>query len=150
MCSRNSNSHSTRNIININARLGTESNLLIAQFILLLGKPTVKYRYGVSPDHPEVKNVITQFTNLLRDPRCGFYGNVSVGTDVTLDQLLSNYSAVVLAYGADADRSLGVQGEDSRGFLSARRFVGWYNGLPEDVNLEVDLSSHTAVIIGHG
>ena len=116
---------------------------------------TVQYcinscRYGVSPDHPEVKNVITQFTNLLRDPRCRFYGNVSVGTDIALDQLLSSYSAVVLAYGADADRRLGVPGEESQGFLSARRFVGWYNGLPEDADLEVDLSCRTAVIIGHG
>ena len=56
----------------------------------------------------------------------------------------------MLAYGADTDRKLGIPGEDSQGFLSARRFVGWYNGLPEDVNLDVDLSSQTAVIIGQG
>ena len=107
-------------------------------------------RYGVAPDHPEVKNVIAQFTNLLQDARCSFYGNVSVGSHVSLSDLLGNYSGLVLAYGADADRRLGVPGEDSRGFLSARRLVGWYNGIPEDASLEVDLSCHTAVIIGHG
>ena len=33
---------------------------------------------------------------------------------------------------------LNVPGEDLPGFYSARKFVGWYNGLPEhaDVSLE--------------
>ncbi|KAI6649341.1 hypothetical protein LOD99_11707 [Oopsacas minuta] len=107
-------------------------------------------RYGVAPDHPEVKNVITNFTNLLKDTRCRFYGNISVGTDISLSQLFTYYSAIVLAYGADSDRKLEIPGENAKGFLSARRFVGWYNGLPEDVSLDVDLSSQTAVIIGQG
>ena len=41
-------------------------------------------------------------------------------------------------------------GEDLDGVLSARAFVGWYNGMPAHANLNPDLSGQTAVIIGHG
>lgn len=34
--------------------------------------------------------------------------------------------------------------------LSARRFVGWYNGIPQDKDLDVSLDCDTAVIIGQG
>ena len=37
------------------------------------------YRYGVAPDHPEVKNVDNTFTKIANNPRVNFYGNVSVG-----------------------------------------------------------------------
>lgn len=36
------------------------------------------------------------------------------------------------SYGAEADRSLGVPGENLAGVFSARDFVGWYNGLPSN------------------
>lgn len=34
--------------------------------------------------------------------------------------------------------------------LSARRIVGWYNGLPSDRDFKPDLSGETVVIIGQG
>ena len=64
---------------------------------------------------------------------------------------LARYDAVVLAYGASSDRALGVPGEDLTGVLSAREFVGWYNGAPELQGLNPPLaSSDTAVIVGNG
>ena len=36
-------------------------------------------RYGVAPDHPEVKNVEGTFTKVAQDPRVRFLGNVSLG-----------------------------------------------------------------------
>lgn len=107
-------------------------------------------RFGVAPDHPEVKNCINQFTELARSGHCRFIGNVSVGTDVSLSQLTPHYHAVVLAYGAEGDRVLGVPGEDLPGVYSARAFVGWYNGLPAHTNLNPDLSGETAVVVGQG
>eukprot|EP00731_Ephydatia_muelleri_P028922 Em0020g566a len=107
-------------------------------------------RYGVAPDHPDVKNVINQFSALAESDRCRFIGNVSLGKDITLAQLQPFYHALVLAYGADDDTLLRVPGEDLGGVLSARAFVGWYNGLPEHAHLNPDLSGDTAVIIGQG
>lgn len=54
------------------------------------------YRYGVAPDHPEVKNVINQFTKVAQQPNVNFYGNIALGKDITLSQLRQHYDAVLL------------------------------------------------------
>ncbi|XP_044234693.1 NADPH:adrenodoxin oxidoreductase, mitochondrial isoform X2 [Ursus arctos] len=53
-------------------------------------------RFGVAPDHPEVKNVINTFTQTARSDRCAFRGNVVVGRDVAVSELQAAYHAVVL------------------------------------------------------
>ncbi|CAB1449030.1 unnamed protein product [Pleuronectes platessa] len=107
-------------------------------------------RFGVAPDHPEVKNVINTFTQTANHSRCSFYGNVNVGKDVSVKELQEAYHAVILSYGAEGNRSLGVPGEDLAGVHSAKDFVGWYNGLPSLRQLSPDLSCETAVILGQG
>ncbi|XP_058140672.1 NADPH:adrenodoxin oxidoreductase, mitochondrial isoform X2 [Dasypus novemcinctus] len=105
-------------------------------------------RFGVAPDHPE--NVINTFTQTARSDRCAFRGNVVVGRDVLVPELREAYHAVVLSYGAEDHQALGIPGEELPGVLSARAFVGWYNGLPENQELAPDLSCDTAVILGQG
>lgn len=107
-------------------------------------------RYGVAPDHPEVKNVINTFTKTASDPRVNFIGNVRLGQDVFLDELCSSYHSVLLAYGAECDRLLSIPGENLKNVISAREFVGWYNGLPENKDLEVDLNVEKVAILGQG
>lgn len=107
-------------------------------------------RYGVAPDHPEVKNVIHTFTNTAKNPRCSFYGNVRLGTDITLADLQDAYHAVVLTYGSDEEKRLGIPGEDLGNVLSARKFVGWYNGHPADLDVHPDLNVDTVAVVGHG
>jgi adrenodoxin-NADP+ reductase len=86
-------------------------------------------RYGVAPDHPEVKNVQNDFATLFDSKGIDFFGNVQVGRDVSVQELRELYDVVVLAYGCESDRKLGLPGEDSlSGILSAREFVAWYNG----------------------
>ncbi|CAB1338170.1 unnamed protein product [Coregonus sp. 'balchen'] len=101
-------------------------------------------RFGVAPDHPEVKNVINTFTQTAQHARCSFHGNVTVGKDVTVEELQEAYHAVVLSYGAEGNRTMGVPGEDLAGVYSAKDFVGWYNGLPRNRELRPDLSCETA------
>ncbi len=94
-------------------------------------------RYGVAPDHPEVKNVENDFAALLENQNdlssISYYGNVSVGKEISLRKLQSLYDVVILAYGCQAAcKRLGIPGEDSlEGVLRAREFVAWYNGHPE-------------------
>jgi adrenodoxin-NADP+ reductase len=88
-------------------------------------------RFGVAPDHPEVKNVEKDFAKLfeLHSKNIQYFGNVNVGTDISIQELRQTHHAVVLAYGCESDRKLGIKGEDSLdGVLSARQFVAWYNG----------------------
>ncbi|XP_042456757.1 NADPH:adrenodoxin oxidoreductase, mitochondrial-like isoform X1 [Zingiber officinale] len=108
-------------------------------------------RSGVAPDHPETKIVINQFSRVASNERCSFFGNVSLGSDVNLPELRDIYDVVVVAYGAESDRSLGVPGEDLMGIHSAREFVWWYNGHPDYHNMTPDLkSTDTAVVLGQG
>lgn len=96
-------------------------------------------RYGVAPDHPEVKNVENDFASLFQteanneNASLSYFGNIDVGKDISLSQLQSMYNIVILAYGCQSsDRRLGIPGEDTlEGVLSAREFVAWYNGHPE-------------------
>ena len=53
-------------------------------------------RYGVAPDHPEVKNVINTFTKTAGSPQFRFLGNVTLGKDVSLQELRDAYHAVLL------------------------------------------------------
>ena len=94
------------------------------------------------------QNVINQFTAIGRDPRVSFYGNVGLGRDVSLDDLTQRYNAVVLAYGAESDRKLGIPGEGTaRNLFSAREFVWWYNGHPDAERLPVDLEGVESVAV---
>lgn len=54
------------------------------------------YRFGVAPDHPEVKNVINTFTKTAENDRVRFIGNLSLGKDISLQTLRDSYNAVVL------------------------------------------------------
>ena len=57
---------------------------------------TIILRYGVAPDHPDVKNVINTFTSIAKNERLNFFGNVTVGSDITLKDLRDAYNVVVL------------------------------------------------------
>lgn len=108
-------------------------------------------RSGVAPDHPETKIVVNQFSRVAQNDRCSFFGNVSLGSSVSLSEVREMYHLVVLAYGAESDRELGIPGEGLAGILSAREFVWWYNGHPDCTHLAPDLkNTDTAVILGQG
>ncbi|KAJ3395216.1 hypothetical protein HDU92_006113 [Lobulomyces angularis] len=109
-------------------------------------------RFGVAPDHPEVKNVLHKFDAFaLSEPKFNFYGNVTIGKDISLSDLQEAYNFTVLAYGSEKDNELYIKNEHSKNVFSARAFVGWYNGHPEFFNLNPDLSNVREVsIIGMG
>ncbi|XP_018564519.1 NADPH:adrenodoxin oxidoreductase, mitochondrial [Anoplophora glabripennis] len=107
-------------------------------------------RFGVAPDHPEVKNVINTFSKTAENPCVRFLGNVNLGSDVSLAHLKNAYHIVLLTYGAEQGRKLDIPGENKKNVIEARKIVGWYNGIPWDSNLEIDLSGETAAIFGQG
>ena len=107
-------------------------------------------RYGVAPDHQKIKSVTRVYERTAADPRFRFFGHVSYGADITLADLHVFYAQIGFAVGAQSDRRLGVPGEDLRGSLSATEFVAWYNGHPDYVDLDVDLSVKTVVVVGVG
>ena len=107
-------------------------------------------RSGVSPDHPKIKTVSKVFEKIAKEPNFRLFANVELGKDVSLKDLRDQYDVVVIATGASKGRKLGIPGEELINSLSAAEFVPWYNAHPDYVDVEVDLSSDTAVVIGAG
>jgi ferredoxin--NADP+ reductase len=94
-------------------------------------------RYGVAPDHPSIRSIRNTLERTLEKPHVRFYGDVTIGKDLTIDELRSSVDAVVYAYGAGADKRLGIEGEDLPGSIAAPEFVAWYCGHP-DVHPDLD------------
>ena len=107
-------------------------------------------RAGVAPDHPKIKNVIRRYEKTAGHEAYRFFGHVTIGRDVTAAELADAYHAVVWAYGAGADRQLGIAGEELPGSHAATEFVAWYNGHPDFADHEFDLSCERVVVIGNG
>jgi ferredoxin--NADP+ reductase len=107
-------------------------------------------RTGVAPDHQSIKGVSRRYEATALSDNVRFVGNVTVGPDVTIAELVQLYDAVVLATGAPADRALGIPGDDLPGVVGSAAFVGWYNGHPDFAGLAPVLSGPGAVIVGAG
>ena len=107
-------------------------------------------RFGVAPDHQSLKAVSKRYDKTAETAGVDFIGNVTVGRDVSVAELLELYDAVVLATGAPHDRKLGIPGEDLAGVVGSAEFVGWYNGHPEFADLDPPLGGTNAAVIGNG
>lgn len=107
-------------------------------------------RSGVAPDHPKIKTVAKVFEKIATSEGFSLYGNVELGTDLSLDVLKAKYDAVVIATGSATGKKLGIPGENLPGSISAAEFVPWYNGHPDFANHAPNLDCNTAVVIGAG
>lgn len=88
-------------------------------------------RYGVAPDHTSIKSVATALARVFDDARVRFFGLVHFGREITRDELLASYDAVIYAVGASEDLRMNIPGEDAENSRSAREFVAWYSGHPD-------------------
>ncbi|MDQ6806111.1 MAG: FAD-dependent oxidoreductase [Actinomycetota bacterium] len=107
-------------------------------------------RAGVAPDHPNIKAVSRIFEKTAARPGFRFFGNVELGRDLSHEDLVSRYHAVIYAVGAETDKRMGIPGEDLSGSVAATEFVAWYNGHPDHREREFDLSGKRAVVVGNG
>ncbi|WP_236790760.1 FAD-dependent oxidoreductase [Amycolatopsis sp. GM8] len=106
-------------------------------------------RYGVAPDHPRIKGIVTALHKVLDRPGIRLLGNIDYGTDVKLDDLREFYDAVVFATGAMSDRALDLPGIDLPGNFGAADFVSWYDGHP-DVPRTWPLEATSVAVLGVG
>jgi len=130
--------------------LATDELSFSIDMIERLPTPWGLVRSGVAPDHPKIKTVSKVFEKIATTEGFRLFANLELGSDLTIEQLKERYDAVVIATGSARGKKLGIPGEDLPGSLSAATFVPWYNAHPDFKDEEVDLSSHTAVVIGAG
>ena len=88
-------------------------------------------RYGVAPDHPRIKGVITALREVLDRGDIRIFGNVEFGRDITLDDLKRHYNAVIFATGAVRDATLDIP-EVADGDISEKTMVDLTRELSSD------------------
>ena len=107
-------------------------------------------RGGVAPDHQNIKAVTRVYDKTAARPTFRFFGNVRLGTDLTVDDLRRHYHQIVYAVGNEADRRLGIPGEGIPHCTPASVFIGWYNGHPDYRHAKIDLSVSRVAVVGNG
>jgi ferredoxin/flavodoxin---NADP+ reductase len=107
-------------------------------------------RYGVAPDHKSIKSIAEYLRKVLEHDGVSFVGGVHLGDDVSREDLLAAYDAVVYATGAMRDRHLGIPGEDLPGSVAATDFVNWYCGHPDVDPAAFTLDAESVAVIGVG
>ncbi|QXJ20571.1 FAD-dependent oxidoreductase [Actinomadura graeca] len=107
-------------------------------------------RYGVAPDHTSIKAIARYLQKVLEGGDVRFFGCLELGRDLTRDDLLGRYDAVIYATGAMVDRHMAIPGEDLPGSIAATDFVNWYCGHPDAADHVFDLSAEEVAVIGVG
>jgi ferredoxin--NADP+ reductase len=106
-------------------------------------------RYGVAPDHPRIKGIISALREILDTGQIRLFGNVNYGTDISLDDLKRHYHAVIFSTGAITDQNLAIPGINLDGSYGAADFVSWYDGHP-DVPRDWPLTAADVAVVGNG
>ncbi|WP_028279567.1 FAD-dependent oxidoreductase [Arthrobacter sp. H5] len=106
-------------------------------------------RYGVAPDHPRIKGIVTALHKVLDRGDIRFFGNVEYGVDLTLEVLREHYDAVIFATGAIKDADLNIPGIELEGSFGGADFVSWYDGHP-DVPRGWTFDAQEVAVIGNG
>lgn len=106
-------------------------------------------RYGVAPDHPRIKGIVTALYKVLQRGDIRLIGNVEIGTDLTVSELHDYYDAVIFSTGAIRDADLNIPGVDKQGSFGAANFVSWFDGHP-DVPRTWPLQAEQVAVIGNG
>ena len=130
--------------------LQTEELQFSIDMIERLPTPWGLVRSGVAPDHPKIKTVSKVFEKVANAGNFRLFGDVELGTDISIEQLKDMYDAVVIATGSAIGKKLGIPGEDLPGSISSAEFVPWYNAHPDFHDIDVPLDCKTAVVIGAG
>ncbi|MCP1387584.1 FAD-dependent oxidoreductase [Corynebacterium sp. TA-R-1] len=104
-------------------------------------------RYGVAPDHPRIKGIVKSLHQVMDKDGLRLIGNVTVGRDITVEELTELYDAVVFSTGAVRDRELLIPGGEKS--IGAGEFVGFYDGNPR-FERSWDLSAKEVAVVGVG
>jgi glutamate synthase (NADPH/NADH) small chain len=110
-------------------------------------------RFGI-PDFKLSKTIIDRRLEIFLDEGINFRTNVAVGVDITREELLTQFDAVVLANGAEQARDLPVEGRELKGAYFAMEFLTQSNKriageeFPEEISITA--KDKRVLIIGGG
>lgn len=107
---------------------GGPSGLTAAYFLSIMGHECMVYeqrdklggmlRYGI-PSYRLPRERLDKEIEGLKLSGFKTQTNISVGKDITMEELRAQYDAVYISIGAHTDNKLGIDGEDAEGVISA-------------------------------
>lgn len=113
-----------------------------------LAMPFGLLRHGVASDHQGTKAVARQLSRPFDKGQARFFGRTELGREITLSDLRSRYTVVVVATGAPRDRRIALPGFDHPAVYSANQILRRLNDDPRANDLP-DIGA-APVIIGAG
>lgn len=106
--------------------------------------------YGI-PQMKLEKQIIERRIQLMKEEGVQFYTNVHVGKDLTKEDLLKDYDAIVLCCGAKKARDLNVVGREAKGIYFA---VDFLKSTTQDIlnrtSFRIDAKGKHVVVVGGG
>lgn len=133
---------------------GGPGGLSAAYYLALMGHEVQVYekhkylggmlRYGI-PSYRLPRERLQEDIDAVLETGVKVATEVNIGTDITLAELREQFDAVYISIGAQLDRSVGIEGEDSRGVMSAVELLRGIgdNSLP-------DFTGKRVIVIGGG
>ncbi len=108
-------------------------------------------RYGI-PEFKMEKKVLDRRLKQMRLEGTVFKAGVNIGVDITAEQLLERFDAVVLAVGSTVARDLPIPGRELAGIHQAMEFLPQANrtALGQEVEEQILATGKDVVIIGGG
>ena len=110
-------------------------------------------RYGI-PDFKMEKHLVDRRVEQMEAEGVVFHYDLNIGVDMSVDDLVSAYDAIVLSGGAEAPRDLPIPGRDLNGVHFAMDFLPQQNrrvsGEPVTSNAPIFASGKNVIVIGGG
>ena len=133
---------------------GGPSGLSCAYYLSLMGHSVTVYegrkklggmlRYGI-PNYRFPRALLDAEIDSILSTGIEVHTNVSVGEDITFDQLQKDYDCLYLSIGAHTDKKTGIPGENSENVISA---VEMLRAIGDD--LMPDFTGKKVIVIGGG
>lgn len=133
---------------------GGPGGLSAAYYLALMGHKVVVYekkpklggmlRYGI-PNYRFPRERLQEDIDAILSTGIEVKLGINIGEDCTIKNLREQYDAVYIAIGAHTDKKVGIEGEESKGVISA---VEMLNNIGNDVM--PDFTGKKVVVIGGG
>ena len=98
-------------------------------------------RYGIASDHQGSKNVAHQFDRLFKQDNIFLCADVSIGQDLTIEQLKSHFNLVIFATGLQNDKCFNIAVEENCYVIGAGSILKGLNSHPDYVETAKPLGS---------
>lgn len=133
---------------------GGPGGLSAAYYLTLMGHEVTVYerhkklggmlRYGI-PSYRFPREKLDEDIASILSVGITVHTEVNVGTDITFDELRSQYDSLYIAIGAQTDKKIGMEGEDCRNVISAVEMLGKIGD-----GIMPDFTGKKVVVVGGG